>query len=408
MSDSATDLARLGGRGPSSPTQASQILAVVLIAFSLRGALVAVSPVLDQIRRDTGLSSSLAGLLTTLPVLCFAAFSPAAPRLARRWQIERVLAAAMALLVGGIALRLFPSTVLLFSGTLALGAAIAAANVLLPALLKRDFPARLGLLTGVYVTVMSAGATLAGGMTVVLEHATGLTWRPTLGLWALPALAAFAACVLGFRGRQHGPASAMPPRPGRTLYRDALAWQVTLFMGLQSLIYYSTVAWLPTLFIAQGMSETRAGLLFGATNLVGLPASLAAPVLAGRRPTQTRLIVITSVLTAAGLLGIVVAPTSVPIVWMVLLGLGQGATIGLALTMIGLRAPDSEHASDLSGMAQSVGYLIAAIGPVALGLIHQATGSWTAAFVLTLVAVVPQFAFGLGAARDRHIGRLPT
>lgn len=387
-----------------SAVPSRQALVVLLVAFNLRGALIAIAPVMEQVRADTGLSTSGAGLLLTLPVLCFAAFAPVAPRLARRWGIERVLAVAMMLLTAGVLLRLGLDELELFAGTIAVGAAIAVGNVLLPGLVKRDFPHRIGLMTGVYVTVMSTGATLAAATTILVQQATGLAWRGTLALWAIPAVAAVLACLKQSSPRGDRAVAVEPHAAVRGLYRDPLAWQVTLFMGSQSLIFYASVAWLPTLFIDHGLSEGDAGLLFGLMNLVGLPASLMAPLLAGRGPTQTHLILATSALTGAGLLGVVLAPVAAPVLWMVLLGLGQGSAIGIALAIIGLRAADSAHAAQLSSMAQGIGYLIAAFGPLALGAVHELTGSWPLAFVVTLVALAFQVLFGLGAARDRHVG----
>lgn len=381
-------------------------MVVLLVAFNLRGALIVLAPVMEQVRRDTGFSTPAAGLLLTLPVLCFAAFSSVAPRVARRWDIEPVLAVAMAVLAAGVFLRSAATSFALIAGTVTLGAAIAIGNVLLPALVKRDFPRRVGLMTGAYVSVMSAGATLAAGTTILIQQASGLPWRGTLALWAIPAIAAMAACLLRSPTRDDERESVPPvSAAARTLYRDPLAWQVTLFMGLQSLIFYSSVAWLPTMFIDHGFTEADAGLLLGLMNLVGLPASLAAPLLAGRRSPQTRLVLGTSAFTGAGLLGIVLEPASAPFLWMVLLGLGQGSAIGLALTLIGFRAPDSAHAARLSSMAQTIGYLIAAFGPFVLGAIHGLTGSWALAFVVTLLALVLQTLTGWGAARDRQVGR---
>ena len=380
-------------------------MVVLLVAFNLRGALIVLAPVMEQARRDTGFSTTAAGLLLTLPVLCFAAFSPVAPRLLRRWSIERVLTVAMAVLAVGVLMRLAATSMALIAGTVTVGAAIAIGNVLLPALVKRDFPGRVGLMTGAYVTVMSVGATLAAGTTILIQQASGLSWRAALALWAIPAVAALAVCLLRSTSRVNG-GQSVPPLPSGSpaLYRDPLAWQVTLFMGFQSLIFYSSVAWLPTLFIDHGFTEAQGGLLLGVMNLVGLPASLAAPLLAGRRATQTRLVLGTSVLTGAGLLGIVLQPAAAPVLWMALLGLGQGSAIGLALTLIGLRAPDSAHAARLSSMAQSIGYLIAAFGPLVLGAMHALTGSWTLAFAATLLALALQTLTGFGASRDRQVG----
>jgi len=379
-------------------------LLLLLVAFNLRGALVALAPVMDQVRRDTGLTASSASLLLTLPVLACALFSPVAPRLARRWGIERVLAMAMLVLAAGVVMRLLTSEPALFAGTLGVGVAIAVGNVLLPALVKRDFPDRIGLMTGAYVTVMSTGATLAAGTTILVQQASGLAWRATLALWAIPAIAALWACQARSAARGPGsePAVALPVVRG--LYRNPIAWQVTLFMGLQSLIFYSTVAWLPSLLLDRGFSERDAGLLFGGIQLISLPASLVAPWLAGRHPTQRGMVIAASALTGVGLVGVVFEPASAPVLWMVLLGIGQGATFGVALAIIGLRSSDSAHTAQLSSMAQSIGYLIAAIGPVLLGWIHQITGSWTLAFLVTLLALAFQLLTGLSSARDRQIG----
>lgn len=248
-------------------------------------------------------------------------------------------------------------------------------NVLLPALVKRDFPTRIGLMTGAYVSVMSAGAALAAGTTILIQQGTRLDWAGTLALWAVPAVAATIACLPRSSWQRAGSDSARIPSPARELLRDRLAWQVTLFMGLQSFIFYSSVAWLPSLYIDRGFAEREAGLLFGVMNLIGLPASLVVPVLAGRRRTQTHLVLASSTLTGLGLLGVALEPASAPVLWMALLGLGQGSAIGLALTLVSLRAPDSAHAAQLSSMAQGIGYLIAATGPFLLGAIYGATAA---------------------------------
>jgi CP family cyanate transporter-like MFS transporter len=386
--------------------------ALLLVAFNLRGAFVAVSPVLPEVRADTGMSAPLAGLLTTLPVLCFAAFSPAVPALARRWGMDRTLAVALGVLAGGILLRVAPGSAPLFAGTLVLGAAMAVGNVLLPGLIKRDFPGRIGLMTGLYVTAMGGGATVAAGATVLLEDATGLGWRPVIGLWALPAVLALVAVFAASRAARAERAARSPAAPAATaparpphLWRDRIAWQVVLFMGMQSLIYYCLTAWLPTLFSASGMSSGEAGFQLAVFNLIGLPASLLVPVAASRARDQVTLIAGACALTAAGLLGVVVDAQAAPLLWMAMLGIGQGATVGLALTLIGLRAPDADHAAELSGMVQSASFLIAAVGPFAMGALHDVLGSWPLAFALPIAALLPMTLAGLGAGRDRFVGR---
>ncbi len=379
--------------------------AVLLLAANLRGSIVAVAPVLGEIRHDTGMSSAAAGLLTTVPVICFGAFAPLAAVLARRFGIEAALGGSMAVLATGVALRLPASAVALFAGTVVIGAAVAIGNTLLPTLTKRDFPSRIGLVTGLYVTSLSGGATLAAAATVPFLRATGVGWRIGLALWTIPALVA----ALVWRALPKAPREAerdepATERPGRLL-RSPLAWQVTLFMGLQSLSYFASAAWIPTIFESHGMSASAGGLLLALASLVGIAGALAAPLLAGRSDTQHALVVAVVALTAGGLLGLLLAPRAIPALWMVILGLGQGSALGLALTLIGLRAPDSDHTAELSGMAQTVGYLLAAVGPLALGALRDATGGFGVPLSLLLAVSVVELAAGLGASRNRHVER---
>jgi CP family cyanate transporter-like MFS transporter len=376
--------------------------ALLLVAFNLRGAFVAVSSVLPDVGDDTGLAEPALALLTTLPVVCFAAFAPLVPGLARRQGMDRVLVLALAVLTCGVLVRLAPGNPALFAGTLLIGAGIAVGNVLLPALIKRDFPAHIGTMTGLYVTSMGIGATVAAGGTVFLDDATGLGWRAVIALWSIPAAAALLFWLPRLRRRRTD--ARVEEVALRAMWRDTLAWQVVVFMGLQSLIYYSATAWLPTLFVGRGLSEVEAGFQLGVFNLISLPASLAVPMLAARTRDQVPLVVAACAMTAAGLLGLVAAPEQAPLAWMTLLGLGQGATVGLAFTLIGLRSPDTVHASQLSSMVHSASFLIAATGPLAMAALHSAVSSWQLVFVLPLVAVVPMTISGIAAGRDRYVG----
>jgi MFS transporter, CP family, cyanate transporter len=325
--------------------------------------------------------------------------------------MDPTLAVAMGVLTAGVLMRLVPTTAALLAGTVVLGAGMAAGNVLLPGIIKRDFPGRVGLLTGLYVAFMGAGATVAAGTTIPLERVTGLDWRPVVALWAIPALLALLAWLPQVRAgtRRAGVSLAPAGRAVRGLWRDPVAWRVVVFMGTQSLVYYCLTAWLPTLLVEHGMPSDEAGVLLGVFNLIGFPASLLAPILAARAPSQVGLVGLACAVTAAGMLGLVVAPLAAPLVWMTLLGLGQGATIGLALTLIVLRSPDAEHAAQLSGMVQSAGFLIAASGPIAMGALEGLVGSWTPAFLLPAAALVPMTIAGLRAGLHRYVGgeRLP-
>ncbi|MET7996731.1 MFS transporter [Amycolatopsis sp. NPDC005232] len=392
---------------PSPAAKAVLFLAVglALLALNLRPSIVAVSPILDTIRQDTGMSFALAGLLTTLPLLCFGLLAPVAPRLGRRFGIEPVAYAAMATIVVGTALRLVPSTASLLAGTVVIGAGIAVANVLLPGIIKRDFGSRVGLMTGLYSMSMSIGAALAAGLTVPIARATHTGWRTTLALWGL--LAVVALIVWAPQVRRHTRQTAgevnLAAHPVRGLWRHPVAWLVTAFMGLQSLGYYATTAYLPSILVTAGLSSGVAGWLLSLANLLGIAAAFAAPLLAVRGGRAGLLAVLVAVLTAGGLIGLIFAPAAGAYLWIVLLGFGQSAAFALALLFIVLRSPDGRHAAQLSSMAQSFGYLLAAAGPLALGAVHQLSNGWTVPIMVLLALLVPQTAAGLGAAGNRDV-----
>lgn len=375
-----------------------------MVALNLRPAIVAVSPLLHSIRAATGLSSAASGLLTTLPVLCFGLFAPFAPRIARRVGMEASLLGVLLLLVAGFAVRLDGSVAALFFGTFLAGVAIAIGNVLLPGLIKRDFPEKAGLMTGLYSMALFGGAALAAGVTVPVQHAASFGWRPALAMWGLLVIIAAVCWAPQLRTETRDTPAAGGTHAVRGLWRDALAWQVALFMGLQSLNYYALTAWLPTIFNDHGMSTGSAGWMLSFSSICGIVAALAGPILAGRSRRQGWLAVVTCVLCAGGFVGLIAAPVGGAYLWAALLGLGQGVAISIALTMIVLRSPDSRHAAELSSMAQSSGYLLASVGPFALGVLHGATGSWTLPLVVLTALLVPQTVFGLLAGRDRLVG----
>jgi MFS transporter, CP family, cyanate transporter len=339
------------------------VLGIVLLAANLRPALTSVAPLIGQIRADTGISNGVAGLLTTLPLLAFGLLSPVAPRVARRFGMERVLLVSLLVLAAGILLRWAGAVAALFLGTAILGAAIALGNVLLPGLVKREFPEHAGLMTSVYSTSLGISAALAAGVSVPLAQLDGIGWRGALAVWALPALLACIAWLpqLGRSDRPANPSAGSSPGI-RDLWRSPLAWQVTLFMGLQSLSYYVTLTWLPEILQDGGMGAARAGWMLGLSQAVSIVAMFSAPVIAERRPSQRGVVAVAVGVSGAGALGLLVAGSTAATLWVVLLGLGQGASFSLALTFFALRSPDPGHAAALSGMAQSVGYLLAVGG----------------------------------------------
>lgn len=391
---------RLRGRG------VLLVVGIVLLAVNLRPALTGLTPLIGQIRADTGISYGVAGLLTALPLLAMGLLSPIASLLAHRFGMERVLLASMLVLAAGILLRSAGAVTALFLGTAVLGAAIAIGNVLLPGLVKREFPERVGLMTSTYSTALAVSAAIAAGASFPLADQVGIGWRASLGSWALLALVAAVAWLPQMRSARPTNASPADSQGVNGPWRSALAWQVTLFMGLQSLGYYVVLTWLPEILQEQaGISASLAGWMLALAQAVGIASIFLAPVLAGMRPSQHGVVVVAVALTGAGALGLLIAAETATALWVVLLGLGQGACFSLALTFFALRAPDSGHAAALSGMAQTVGYLLAAVGPFLFGLLRDTTHAWTVPLALLFAVAVCLLLTGLGAARDAHVGR---
>ncbi|GAB2907699.1 MFS transporter [Rhodococcus aerolatus] len=390
-----------------------RVLAVVLVALNLRPAIVALGPVLETIRADTGLSATLAGLLATLGVLCLGLFSPLGPVLARRVGLEVAVALGLVVIAGALLLRLATPVLLLFVGTALAGAGIAVCNVLIPALIKRDAPSP-GPITGVYSSALNVGAGLSAGLTVPLMLALGLGWRTALASWALLAgvgLLAWAPLVRSARARREERergVSAADLAADRdlgqlALLRDPLARRVVLFLGLQSVEFYSFAAWFPTLLQSDGVDPGRAGTLLAVSNVLGAVGAVVVPSLAGRFATQRPLVAIVGVAYVVSLVGLVVAPAAGALAWAAVFGAAQGAGFALGLTLVVLRSPDPAVAAVLSSVAQLGGYVIASAGPVVLGAVHDATGGWTVPVLILLALVAPMLWAGHGAGRVAHV-----
>ncbi|MBZ9781437.1 CynX/NimT family MFS transporter [Pseudomonas sp. REP124] len=376
------------------------LLGLILVALNLRPALSSMAPMLSEVSKSLGLSASQAGLLTTLPVLCLGLFAPLAPVLARRFGAERVVLGILLTLACGIILRSSFGPIGLFAGSVLAGASIGIIGVLLPGIVKRDFPKQAGTMTGVYTMALCLGAAMAAGATVPLSEHFDKSWALGLGFWVVPALAA-AIFWLPQTGQKHG--SHQVAYRVRGLLRDPLAWQVTLYMGLQSSLAYIVFGWLPSILIGRGLTPTQAGLVLSGSVIVQLISSLAAPWLATRGKDQRPAIVVVMVMTLGGLFGCLYAPIEGLWGWAILLGLGQGATFSLALTLIVLRSRDSHVAANLSSMAQGFGYTLASMGPFAVGIVHDWTGGWNAVGWIFAVLGLGAISAGLGAGRSLYV-----
>ena len=389
----------LAGDAPGSAARQWLLgLSLILIAFNLRPLFGSLSVLLPEVMRATGLSPAGASLLTTLPLLCLGLFAAPAPALARRFGPERTLLGALALICLGTLLRGTGSLPVLFAASALAGAGIAISNVLLPGLVKRDFSSRAAMMTGLYTLAICGGASTSTAFTVPLErHVFDGSWAYTLAAWALPAglvLLLWAPQALAAASTR----GVAQVRSG-SLWHDRLAWQVTLFMGLQSALAYIAMGWLAPILRERGLDGAMAGYVVAVSILTQLVTCLVTPSIAARCRNQRALAVGTAVITLTAMLALIFAPLDGRWFWAVLLGLGQGGSFALALSLIVLRSPDANVTAQLSAMVQGVGYLVAATGPLLAGLLRGWTGSFrSSALLLTLYALAMAWS-GWGAGR---------
>ncbi|HWA67072.1 MAG TPA: MFS transporter [Mycobacteriales bacterium] len=376
--------------------------AVVLVAINLRLVIASLGPELDNVRAGLGLSSAATSVLTALPVFCFGVLALVGPVVSHRLGLRRALLLVLAMLTAGSVLRIGPDAVTLFAGTLLAAAGIAIANVLMPVVARREFPRRTGLMLGLSTTATIGSVALAGGLTVPIADALDAGWRAGLGIWA--ALSGLTLLVwLPFAWRRPLRDEGEAPRLTRAVLRSPLAWMITVFFGLQSLNVYVVVNWLPSIYQDHGYSDSKAGGLLALLVLIQLPVALVVPSLASRLARQHLLVSAIVASSAVGFLGILLSPTRPALLWLVFLGFGQGAAFPWTLVMLVLRARTHAATAQLSTMMQSIGYVIAGVGPLAFGALHAVTNSWRGPLVFVLALLVPELIVGLRAAAPGYV-----
>jgi len=378
----------------------SLVIGILLVATTLRAPFTGLAPLLATLGQRLDLDTMQVGLLTTLPLLAFALLSPLVPYLTRYLGLERSVAVALVAICFGIVLRALGTTTFLYLGTVIIGAGIAVGNVILPSLLKRDFVSILPKMTGAYSLTMGISAALASVLVVPL--ATHLGWaQASLSLLIFP-LIALIAWAQQLKGRAVTGLSRPAMSSNARIWRSSLAWQITLYLGLNSLIYYVLVSWLPALLVDSGFSATEAGSLHGLLQLAtALPGLVIGAVIARYRDQRWLAMAMAS-LWGVSLVGLWWMP-SWAIVWVSFAGIGSGAAMILGLSLIGLRSRSAHQAVALSGMAQAVGYLLAAVGPAAMGTLHQQSGSWHLPLLFCLILAVLMMIMGLLAGKNRLI-----
>ncbi len=380
------------------------IAAIAIIAFNLRPSIAGVGPLIYEIRLDTGLSNTLLGMLTTLPVLAFGIFSILTPLFTRKMGTEGTMAFALLLLTAGILFRVIPNHAALYLGTAVLGIGIALGNVLLPGIVKKSFPRRYGLVTGIYSAMLGTGAAVASGVSVPLSDGMELGWRWSLGSWAAISFIALLVWLPQMRSNIPTIAKRSFKSSLEHLTRSRIALNVALFMGLQSFTFFIIVAWLPEILIERGMDTARAGWMLAITQGSGVIGTFLMPAWASRRQRQRLPVAILIALEVISLLGLTfITGITYTEFWVALLGVSLGGSFGMALLFIVLRTRDTETANELSGMAQSAGYTLAAAGPALFGAMHDFSGNWTIPLILLLLISLFKFWTGWIGGRDQYV-----
>ena len=384
------------------------IIGIILIGANLRAPLTSVGPLVASIRDSLGISNTLAGTITTVPLLTFAFLSflsPFAPKLAQRFNTEFILFISLIFLTIGIEIRSFGGIGTLFIGTIIIGLSITVGNVLLPSLIKHNFASNIGIMTGIYAVSMNLCGAIGSGISIPLSSLSELGWPGALRFWGILSLLTLFFWLPQLRNKCKTIKVVQTEKTASStnLWRSKLAWNVTLFMGFQSLIFYTMIAWLPEILEQKGLNPHEAGWMLSLMQLAMLPITVIASILAGRLKKQHSLVLVSVVLLVLGLFGILYGSKLFITLWIIMIGIGVGFAFSLAIMFFSLRTQNTTEAAELSGMAQSFGYLLAAIGPVLFGWLHDITHSWTTPLLMLVFTSIIIFVTGIGAGKNKYV-----
>ncbi|KRG13222.1 transporter [Virgibacillus soli] len=389
---------------PSHQAQWLLLLGIIFVGANLRAPLTSVGSLISFIRDDLDLSHALAGSITTLPLLAFAFLSPFAPKLANRLGMEKTIFLSIILLTIGLILRSLFGTSFLFIGTLMIGMAISIGNVLLPGFIKMNFPLKIGFVTGIYAVFMNLFGALGSGLSVPIAAIKGFGWKGSLAFWAIPAIIALLFWIPQLRkSTESVKVGEAHSQKEKSIWRSPLAWHITVFMGLQSLIFYTLITWLPEILQIHGYSSNASGWMLFLMQFALIPITFVIPVTAEKMKDQRILSGITAIFFLAGIIGLFLGSKLLIPISVILIGMAAGSAFSLAMMFFSLRTSNGQEAAEMSGMAQSFGYLLAAVGPTLFGGLHDLFHSWNVPLLLLLLIAIIIFIAGINAGKNTVI-----
>lgn len=380
------------------------LIGIILIGSNLRAPLTSVGSLISYIRDDLGISNTLAGTITTLPLLAFALISPFAPKIANRIGIEWTIFISITLLTIGIIIRSLFGSIFLFSGTILIGLAIAIGNVLLPGLIKMNFPLKIGLMTGIYAVFMNVFGALGSGLGVPISSIGDIGWQGSLAVWGILSFIALLFWIPQLQKQNKSdPTTSATPQAEGSIWKSTLAWCITLFMGLQSLIFYTLITWLPEILQSHGFSSDSAGWMLFLMQFAIIPVTFIIPVIAEQMNDQKLLASITAILFMIGIGGLFSGIIPVLVISVIFIGIAGGSAFSLSMMFFSLRTSNGQQAAEMSGMAQSFGYLLAALGPVLIGALHDLTNGWQVPLIMLFIISTIILIVGLESGKQRIV-----